>query len=734
MPGHARRPLSTAVRAAILAAAPGLALADAAAPPELPMVTVVGKVEQPLSEVAATVSVIDAGQIAESLARDARDLFRFEPGIAVGNDPARFGLGAVNIRGLGGNRVLLETDGVPAQAGFAVGSFSDTGRPLTDLGLVQRVEVLRGPASSLYGSDALAGVIAITTVGPQDLLRADDGAAASARAGASSVDGGWFTSLLGAGQWGETAVLLGYGGRRGHEVDIASDTVEPNPASTERDTAHFRLVRETAAGPLGLTTTYDHAGKVTDIDSLELSGGRFANTVFLRGDDTSESLRVVLDQALDAPTAFDQGEWRLYWQRASIEQLTFEERRSTRVTPPLAIDRGFLYEDTTIGGEATVAQTIAAGAGTHRLVGGLEFSLSQVEERRDGRQTNQVTGATTPVLLGETMPVRDFPISDVTEAGLYLQDDWRPEGGAFSVIASLRADLYRLDPRPDAMYREDNPTQEPVEVDTLSLSPRLGLSWQLGGEATAFLQYAHGFRAPPFEDVNIGLDLPQFNVRAIPNPDLQPERSDSVEAGLRLGGRALAGSASAWLGRYEDFIQSKVNLGRDPATGVTLFQSRNVTRAQIWGLEAALSVDLGAASGAMSGWAADFSAAYAHGEDLENDVPLDSVEPTRAVLGLRYESPTERFRFALAVTGAAPKRRVDPTRPDPLRIDGFVAADCTVGWRVNEAWRIDAGMFNLADASYLEWTDVRGRPAGDPMLDLYRRPGRNWAVSVTGGW
>ena len=260
MPGPVRHPLRLAVATALLVPASGLAQSTDL--PELPTVTVVGKFEQPLSEVAATVSVIDADFIAGSLARDARDLFRFEPGLAVGNDPARFGLGAVSIRGLGGNRVLLETDGVPAPAGFAVGNFSDTGRPLTDLGLVQRVEVLRGPASSLYGSDALAGVVAITTVGPQDLLGAGDGATAVARGGGSSVDEGWYTSLLGAGRWGETAVLLGYGGRRGHEVDIASDTVEPNPATTGRDTAHLRLVRETPAGPLGLTTTYDRAGKV----------------------------------------------------------------------------------------------------------------------------------------------------------------------------------------------------------------------------------------------------------------------------------------------------------------------------------------------------------------------------------------------------------------------------------------------------------------------------------------
>lgn len=730
MPGQPGYLLRVAIRSTILGLVPGIALAQAQDPTELPMVTVVGKIEQPLSEVAATVSLIDSSQIAAVLSRDARDLFRFEPGLSVGNDPARFGLGAVNIRGLGGNRVLVETDGAPTPAGFAIGNFSDTGRPLTDLGIVQRVEVLRGPASSLYGSDALAGVIAVSTVAPSDLLAPDEAVAASVRTGYAGVDDGWSTGLTVAGRAGGTSGLLAANWRRSDEADIASDTMDPNPASKYRDTLHLRLAQETAAGPLGLTVTGDRFGARTDIDSLELSGGRFANTVLLTGDDRQESLRVLLDQSLESLAGLDQGEWRLYWQRAEVDQVTYEERRGTSRSAPVSIDRRFRYQDTTVGGEVTVARDV----GAHGLVGGLELSRSRIEERRDGLQVDLDTGESTTVLLGESMPVRDFPISEITEAGLYLQDDWRPGDGDFSVIAALRADWYRLDPQPDAMYREDNPAQQPVGVETLSASPRLGFTWRFSDAATAFLQYAHGFRAPPFEDVNIGLDLPQFNVRAIPNPDLKPERSDSLELGLRLSGRSVSGSASAWFGRYQDFIQSKVNLGPDPETGVILFQSQNLDRAEIWGLEAAMSASLGAASERLASWVLDLSAAYAHGDDLERDVPLDSIEPTRAVLGLRYEDPAERFRFGVFTTAVAGKRRVDTTRPDPLRIDGFVSVDVTAGWTISDTWRVDAGVFNLNDASYYEWADVRGHAASDPLLELYRRPGRNWRLAVTANW
>ena len=95
---------------------------------------------------------------------------RYEPGLTVRNDPFRFGLDTFSVRGLGGNRVAVEIDGIPAAGGFAVGSFSDSGRAFVDSAFVDRVEFLRGPASSLYGSDAIGGIVAMTTLRPASLL------------------------------------------------------------------------------------------------------------------------------------------------------------------------------------------------------------------------------------------------------------------------------------------------------------------------------------------------------------------------------------------------------------------------------------------------------------------------------------------------------------------------------------------------------------------------------------
>ncbi len=81
----------------------------------------------PVTRVAATVTVIrtdDRGTLAATSSR----VVRYEPGLSVRNDPFRFGLDTFAIRGLTGDRVAVEVDGIPSAGGFAIGSISDSGR------------------------------------------------------------------------------------------------------------------------------------------------------------------------------------------------------------------------------------------------------------------------------------------------------------------------------------------------------------------------------------------------------------------------------------------------------------------------------------------------------------------------------------------------------------------------------------------------------------------------------
>ena len=115
-------------------AAPGSddAVAAGQGAAELETVMVYARRLVPVSRVAATVSVITQETIERTLVSDVKQLVRYEPGLSVRSDPFRFGVDTIAIRGIGGNRVAVEVDGVPAAGGFAVGNFADSGRAFVD--------------------------------------------------------------------------------------------------------------------------------------------------------------------------------------------------------------------------------------------------------------------------------------------------------------------------------------------------------------------------------------------------------------------------------------------------------------------------------------------------------------------------------------------------------------------------------------------------------------------------
>ena len=144
--------------------------------------------------------------------------------------------------------------------------------------------------------------------------------------------------------------------------------------------------------------------------------------------------------------------------------------------------------------------------------------------------------------------------------------------------------------------------------------------------------------------MNIGLDLPLLNIRAIPNPDLKPEQSNGYEIGLRYESAALRFSACGYYTDYDDFIESKVNLGADPETKVIIFQSQNITRARIYGTEVSATASAGEWAAALSGWTARLSAAWLKGEDWSET--SRSIQWIRAARSPRWPTSRRRARGA----------------------------------------------------------------------------------------
>jgi hemoglobin/transferrin/lactoferrin receptor protein len=300
------------------------------------------------------------------------------------------------------------------------------------------------------------------------------------------------------------------------------------------------------------------------------------------------------------------------------------------------------------------------------------------------------------------------------------------------VTPALRWDAYDLDPRPDDIWRADNPDTTVVAVEESRFTPRLGVLLRASELWSIYGQYAEGFRAPPFEDANIGFDIPLFGFRAIPNPDLRSETSQGLEFGLRRLSGLSSVSLTLFHTDYDDFIESRVLVGRDPQSGDLLFQSRNIERARIRGADLRFAQDLSTWGAALQGWTLDLAAYWAEGENRQSGAPLNSIAPPQAVAGLGWTSADDAWDVGATLTFTAAKSAddIDASAEPRFATAGWATVDLAAGWRPLDRLELRAGLFNLTDETYWRWLDVANLAATDPMVPLLARPGRSYSLSA----
>jgi len=745
------KPIQSACIGAVLAAAvssPAAADADPEARASLnPLETVVvtatrGPREK--KDVAGTVTTKSAEEIQRELARDIKDLVRYEPGISVANSAGRFGLSGFNVRGIDGDRVLIEVDGAPVADAFSIGSFASAGRDYVDLEVLKRVEILRGAASSLYGSDALGGVVAFETKDPDDLIA--DGASThlGARAAWFAADDSYAATATGAWRGDALSALVLYTKREGHELDnegrIAtqnSTRTRPDPQNWDSDNVLAKLMWDLGDGQqLRLTVEGTEENVFTDAISgrrTTTTGPSTVQTLDLTGDDDKERTRVAIDHdfAMDSGLA-EQGSWQVYWQNSETVQNTEELRLTTGTGPPVQTfrERRASFEQEVIGGELTLRKSFQTAGAAHLLTYGLELLQTDTEQLRNGQQTNLTTGAVTSVIQPDAFPVRDFPLTETLEAALFIQDEISLGDGRWSIIPGVRGDYYDLNPTADDIYTEDNPLSEPESLNHTSVSPKLGVVRHFSDSLSAYAQYAQGFRAPPYDDVNIGFTNIAFGYTAIPNPDLKPETSYGFEIGLRGGKGGNYFSVAAFHNDYDELIESLVAIGVDPESGLLVFQSQNIAKARIYGIEFTGGFEFSTFSPALEGFYLRSSAAWADGENRTAGEPLNSIDPLKGVIGLGYSSPGDRWGAELVVTAVDRKEDIDESLGPQFSAPGYEVIDLLGHFEVSDNTTVNVGISNLADATYWEWSDVRGRSLTDPTIDRYTRPGRSASASI----
>lgn len=667
------------------------------------------------------VDVVEVSEIQSLGYTSISDLVRWLPGVYVDGDPTRLGSSGFNIRGIGGNRVLTQIDGVPTAEQFDFGPFAVSQYNL-DIETLERAEVVRSAGSALYGSDALGGVVSLVTRSPRSYLGTLP-QFLSLRLGFDGRSEEVSETVVyarGNDRWQGSVV---YGHRDGAEGDnqgrITSNDASrtaPNPIDRRQDNVLLKMGRSGDSGSqLEMAFEGFDGDSRTEVLSAQTVGAA-TGVADADTDDGQQRLRLSLEHSLvlQHPLA-DALLWRAYGQRADTEQQTFELRRNVA---GLSERSGSLtFEQQTVGLEVEARRAWGRAKGQN-LTYGLSLRRDVFDGLRDRRESFVDSGEPVPTTL--ILPSKYFPESEVTEIGAFVQGELAWAGGRLQVIPGLRFDSYEL--RPDAMdevFLRSNPGQPLVDNEDHAVSPRLGVVWALGDQISLFGQYAKGFRAPPMSAVNNGFTNPAGGYRTLPNADLEPETSDNFELGVRGAFDRGGISVTVFENHYEDFIET-VFLGFNPSNFLVEFQPQNLTEVEISGLEVAADLRLGRS------WRLRGAYSRSAGDDLSAEQPLDSISPPRLVTGARYARPGGRWGVELNVTVVEAKEADDlPSDSNQFQAPAYDVVDLAAWWHLNDRWMLQLSGWNLGDETYWPWAYARGQSNDSATLERFTSAGRS---------
>lgn len=673
------------------------------------MVVTATRTERPLDATPGTVTAInlsDAGAITlNEMIRDQALVsvpFAFSgAGVAY----QRGGANSVNIRGVEGNRVLLQVDGVRVPDEFRLGGSEPTGRDFFDPELFKRVEILQGSASALYGSDALGGVVTVSTKSPNDYLSTSHPLHLGAKSTYRSVDDGWSHAATAA-AFGKFQSLLVYSRRDGHETENHG-AIAPNPETYSSDGVLAKLAFiPTATHRFELALENFDRDVLTQVNNKEVTAGT-ATTTGLSLQSQTQRFRLSAAYRFEGDAVwFDRFEATLYFQDATSIDRAHEE---IRYNPASAANGAFRTRDiTTAFNNDTQGFALNAVKSTsgQRFAYGLEGSRTE----SDKPWRSVVNNA-----FGTTFPNEPrMAVTQTDRLGAYLQDEleWKLGDRVLTLIPAVRIDHFRLTPDNSPAYLAVTAGQRAPSFNEIATTPKLSAVFGLTTKLNAYAQYNRGFRYPTAEDLTATFTNPTTRYRTVPNPNLKEETSDAFEVGLK--GHPLTGLTvriALFDTQYKDFIEQIAMAPTALQDFVNwpsgTFQTQNRAGARIHGAELWARFALGERWPELRGFSVTGSVGKATGNyDVAGvRTRLTSVEPLKAFAAFSYDAPAGRFGGSFSVAHAAsgqPGTGTQFTTPD------YTVLDSSAYVRVHRRLLLRASLENLTDQKFWRYASVRG--------------------------
>lgn len=620
--------------------------ADAPSPVfQLETVTVTAtRSENKAFDVPASVAVVGRDQLDEAQAANLSILRRI-PGVDLGGGARPAGQ-IPTIRGLQGPRVILSVDG-------ARRNYNDGIRTplLIDPDMVQQIDIVRGPASALYGGGGIGGVMALRTLEAGDILQPGQTTGGRIKLGARSADRSVSGNLTGAARSGGVDLLAGV---------------------TLRDAGRIRSGdgRDLDNDDQLKSGLFKAGVALNDLNKVQVSYQKYSDDVATPsnpGGGRSFGLMQTLQRRQDQFTgsyAFRDAERR--WLDGKLT--AYHTELQFKTSPKTAGVNPTNVKIATSGVGLQNASRFETGEWLHhRVTYGFDAYRDQARNR-DGAAANSVQ-----------------PDGAQESLGAYLQDEISI-GRDWTFIGALRQDKFRLEPAGQAAS------------DNQRLSPKAALHWQAQPFLGLFAGYAEAFRAPTMAETyqNLSTTRALFNFR--PNAGLKPEVSRTREVGFTLSFDDVFAKGDAARLKATFFDENVKNLITSttigsytrvaPFSGTGLiFQNRNVSSAERHGAEVEATYSLGDVD-------LGFGYAYLRSKDATTGAGL-FAPPDKLTLAARYRFDDNWSTWWVG-------QFVDEQNDDATvlrRRDGYGLHDLGVAY--DRKWyRVDFSVTNLFDKAY----------------------------------
>ncbi|MEW6734766.1 MAG: TonB-dependent receptor [Acidobacteriota bacterium] len=694
------------------------------------------RTEISVADTPVPVSIIDRGELDKRTLNTIGDLFRYLPGVSTVNEgPFQV---RPRIRGLDSNRVLILVDGERLNNARTSTSNSGIEIGLVDVDQIESVEVARGSGSVLYGTDALAGTINIIT--RDTLPRQENGLRF----------GGGFNGLFSSNESGRrgSAYITGAGTRFAFRFAQTLDRFEnyhsgavpqQNGKTDDRDSVTEVLNSQYHSSNTQLTGRFFfHPYQSAKINyerrraaniGVPATVGIF--TAFFPASDRDKISGRYDGQNLTARLVRLSA--NLYYQR---QERNFSNITNVPASPPF-FPGTFQFSETvtktTTGGFDLQSNWLLSR--NNVLTAGISYFRDRNRDMRFILRLLPDFRTNPPSLMRTTDRSKSVPNASFGNFAIFTQDEYQATRW-LRLVAGIRIDRFDIDSEPTNGFILP-PFFTKSQIEDLKLT---GLDAGLNINDTA-VSGDFGFVIKPINIISItarvGRSFRQPNLFerfftdfgssagfVVGNPTLKPESGVNFDTGIQIRTTRWAGSLNYFNNTYTNFLTSQSAFDRNgnpisipggpgrPA--IPVFQTINVGRTRIQGIEASFETSLPLAKTLLSTFG---NISYLHGDDLQRDLPLNSITPLKTVVGLRWQDHRDRLWSEYSVRIINKQDRLSPQflRSNGGAVSGFVAHDLRGGYnfrRENYTVSFTMGIENLANRFYREqfvFASARGR-------------------------